>query len=184
MAFNDILQALATATDARIAAARTATQESIARTREQLDRETSEKLAFFESECERKKKNMERQIKAHTQMNGRQAAMAAKHALMDQTYAAALKKLENLDPARTETFLRLLLESCPEGGVLHPATPHVAMLKKIAGNRTMGDPINASGGFIHETDTCDRMCTYEVLVRDILRPATELTVASTLFQSA
>ncbi len=184
MAFNDILQALATATDAQIAAARTAKQESIAHTREQLDRDTSEKLAFFVSECERKKKNMERQIKAHTQMQGRQAAMTAKHLLMEQVYARVLQQLETMDAARTESFLRRLVEVCPSGGTIRPAKAHAAILQKIAGNRTIGESITASGGFIYESETSERHCTYDVLVRDILRPATELTVASTLFQSA
>lgn len=184
MAFNDILRALDANAEARISAARKAKQESVARTREQLERTASEKVAALATEVERKKKNMERQIVAHTHMNGRQAAMTAKRGLVEQTYAKALDMLAGMNPAQTEEFLKRMIDACPEGGVIRPAQPHEAIVKKLAGSRGIGASLKSRGGFIHETDVSDRDCTYETLVRDILRPATELTVASTLFGKA
>lgn len=184
MAFHDILQALEADANARISAARAAKQESVARTRERLEQAASEKLAGIATEVDRKKKNMERQIVAHTQMNGRQAAMTAKRGLVEQTYAKALDLLAGMNPAQTEEFLKRMIDACPEGGVLRPAQPHEAIVKKLAGNREIGASVKSRGGFIHETDASDRDCTYETLVRDILRPATELAVASTLFGKA
>lgn len=184
MAFHDILRALDADADARISSARAAKQESVAQTREKLEHAASEKLAGIATEVDRKKKNMERQIVAHTQMNGRQAAMTAKRDLVEQTYAKALDMLAGMNPAQTEEFLKRMIEACPEGGVIRAAQPHEALVKKLAGKREIGAPVKGRGGFVHETDTSDRDCTYETIVRDILRPATELAVASTLFGKA
>lgn len=184
MAFHDILQALEVNANGRISAARAAKEESVAHTREQLEQATSDKLSGIATEVDRKKKNMERQIVAHTQMNGRQAAMTAKRSLVEQTYAKALEALAAMNPAQTEEFLKRMIDACPEGGTIRPAQPHEAIVKKLAGNREIGASVKSRGGFVHETDASDRDCTYETLVNDILRPATELAVASTLFGKA
>ena len=181
MAFHDILRALNADADKRIAAAHEAKRAALAETRARLGRAADEKIAFIESECERKKKNMERQVSAHALMTGRQAVMKAKHALMEETYDRALDLLSGMDASKTEAFLRRLIDSCPEGGTIRPAEAHAATIKKIAGGRAIGEPVKSRGGFIHESETSERNFTYEVLVRDILRPATELSVAGTLF---
>ncbi len=184
MAFHDILRALDADADARISAARKAKQESVARSREQLEHAASEKLSTIATDVDREKKRMERQIVAHTQMNGRQASMRAKHGLMEQSYAKALDALAGMNAAKTEEFVKRMIDACPEGGTIRPAQPHETLVKKLSGKRAIGPSVKSCGGFIHETETADRDCTYETLVRDILRPATELAVASTLFDKA
>ncbi len=183
MAFQDILQALTADTDKRIAAAREAQQAVLADTRSRIESETANALGSIRTECERKKKNMERQVLAHAQMSGRQTVMAAKHALMERTYEAALEQLASLDAKRSEDLLKRLLRACPAGGTIRPAEPHAALLKKLADGREIGDSVRSRGGFVHVSDVADRDCTYETLVRDILRPATELAVAGALFPS-
>lgn len=181
MAFHHILQALTSDADARIAAARTAQRAAIDAARADAENATLDRLAAIRAECERKKKNMERQVTAHAHMAARQAALAAKHRLVEDTYAKALEMLAGLDAKQTEALLSRLLASCPDGGVIRPAEPHAALLKKLAGNREIGDAVKASGGFVFVSDKAERDCTYDSLVRDVLRPATELDVASTLF---
>jgi vacuolar-type H+-ATPase subunit E/Vma4 len=181
MAFHDILQALAADADSRVAAARKRQAESLAAARDAFELATADRLAGIRAECERKKKNMERQVTAHAHMSGRQAVMATKHRLMEKAYAAALEKLSTLDAARTEELLKRLLDRCPAGGTIRPAEPHAAIVKKLAAGRDVGESVKAAGGFVHVSDSAERDCTYETLVHDILRPATELNVASTLF---
>lgn len=181
MAFQDILRALTADADKRIAAARDAKRAALDETRARLVAAADEKIASIETECERRKKNMERQVSAHALMTGRQAIMKAKHELMERTYERALDLLAGLDASTTEEFLRRLVDSCPEGGTIRPSEAHAAVLKKLAGSRTIGEPVKSRGGFIHESDASERDFTYEVLVRDILRPATELSVANALF---
>lgn len=181
MAFHDILRALDAETDARISASRKAKNEAVARTRERLESATVEKLSAMATDVEHKKKDMERQVVARADMNGRRAAMTAKHALMERAYGKALETLAALDPARTEKFLKSMIDACPDGGTIRPAQPHEAIVKKLAGGRHVGSPVKSVGGFVHESELSDRDCTYETLVRDILRPATELRVASILF---
>lgn len=184
MAFHDILRALDAETNARVSAARASARESVERTRERFERETSEQLAAIAAETALEKKHMERQVAARASMGGRQAAMAAKHRLMEQTYAKALETLAGLDAAKTEGFLKRMIDACPEGGVIRPARPHEAIVKKFAGGRALGSPVESVGGFVHESDATERDCTYETLVFGILRPATELAVASILFGDA
>ncbi len=184
MAFHDIIQALGADTDAAIAAARAKNERELEAMREKTNLSKVDRIAHIERERDRKMKNMERQILAHAQMSGRQAAMSAKHALMGKAYDAALEKLAALSPKQTEELLGKLIDACPADGTLRPTPVHAAIIKKLAGNRTIGDTVKAAGGFVYESDRADRDCTYEALVRDILRPATELDVAGILFATA
>lgn len=183
MAFHDILRALTVATDGRIAKARHEAKVALDETRASFDAATAEKLAFIDSECERKKKNMERQVSAHALMSGRKALMKAKHGLMERTYERALEMLEALDAGKTEALLRALVDACPAGGTIRPTEKHAALVKKLADGRTVGETVKGRGGFVFESTTAERDCRYETLVRDVLRPATELSVAETLFPS-
>jgi len=183
MAFHDILHALTVATDGKIAKARHDAQSSLEEARASLAAAADDKIAFIASERDRKKKNMERQVTAHALMTGRQALMKAKHELVERVYDQVLTSLVSLDAAKTESFLRTLIDSCPSDGTLRPTQQHAAIVKKLAGGRTIGEPVKGRGGFVCESAKSDRDCRYESLVNDILRPATELAVAESLFPS-
>jgi hypothetical protein len=47
----------------------------------------------------------------------------------------------------------------------------------------MGKPLDAKGGFICVSPTREYDFRFETIVRDTVRPATELDVSSTLFPS-
>lgn len=183
MAFHDILRALDAEADGRIAAARNATRATIAEARTRSESATADAIASIERSCERERADLVRQATSRSHMLQRQAILKAKHEAMESAYARALEKLARLDDHATTSLLRSLLNVCPEGGVLRPTEAHAAILKKLADGREIGAPVKGIGGFVHESASSQRDCRYEILVRDILRPATELRVAETLFPS-
>lgn len=183
MAFHDILRALDAEADGRIAAARAAARASMDEARTRSESATADAITSIERSCERERADMERQAAARSHMLERQAVLKAKHEAMEKTYARALEQLANLDEKTTESLLRSLLDACPEGGVLRPTEAHAGILKKLAAGREIGATVHGSGGFVHESTSSERDCRYEILVRDILRPATEVRVAETLFPS-
>jgi hypothetical protein len=69
-------------------------------------------------------------------------------------------------------------------GTIHPTQAHEAILKKLAGSAfTMGAVIPGKGGFRFSGATQDRDYTFEFLVHHVLRPATEMDTARTIFPS-
>lgn len=183
MAFHDILRALDAEARARVATAQNAARSAMAEARARSESATAESIASIERSCERERADLERQATARSHMLERQAVLKAKHDAMEKTYGRALERLASLDDEAAAPLLRSLLGACPDGGVIRPTEAHAALLKKLANGREIGATVKGTGGFVHESASSERDCRYETLVRDILRPATELRVADALFPS-
>ncbi len=83
-----------------------------------------------------------------------------------------------------ESFLGHCLKSIHVKGTIHPSKASEAILKKLAGDKfEMGKMIDAAGGFVFVAEKEERDCTFEFLVREALRPSTEVEAAHTLFPS-
>lgn len=183
MAFNDILEAVTSAHREKLSALRAQHETEVARMDASLADAEREAVEHFASECARKKKNMERQIVSHARMAGRLSILKAKKKQLDDVYAGVLKRLAAMPPKEAEDVLKKLIDACPEGGSLRPSSPHVALVTKLAGGRAVGTPVDSVGGFVYESAMRERDCTFESLVHNVVRPATELAVSNALFPS-
>lgn len=126
---------------------------------------------------------MKRKAELHAESNRRNAVLRKKHELLDRVFADAVEALSGLSDKETEALLGHCLKTIKNKGTIMPSKKHEALLKKIAKDDhfEFGKHIDASGGFIFESDKTDRDFTFENIVREMLRPKTELSAAISLF---
>lgn len=118
----------------------------------------------------------------HANMLTRHAVLQRKQEILNDLYLSVAESLAKMPEADLEKLLRQWMETLPEGGTILPAKPHAALLKKLCGSKfELGDPILASGGFRYVGKKENRDCTFEFLVKEILRPETEIAIATQLF---
>jgi len=183
MALDDILAAITKETDQRIATAKEAYRIQLSDMRKESDLNLLAKKQKFSNECNEKEQQMRSNMRTHFALHRRNAMLLKKHALLEQFYTNVAEAIAKERPAIVEKFLTACLDQIKEKGELHPAKNHAALLEKIADKKqfTIGKPIDALGGFIFTSETQERNCTIEYLVKEQLRPATEVDVASSLF---
>jgi len=116
----------------------------------------------------------------------RNALLGKKRELLDRTYANAAEKLSTLPHEQVEPLIRACLKSIRDEGTVHPARGHEALVKNCADASRfhIGDPIDAKGGFRFVSEAKERDCTFEHLVSEVLRPATELEISRMLFSES
>ena len=115
--------------------------------------------------------------------------MVARHAIVERkqqhltgVYDKVIDSLASLPQAEIESFLQNCLKHIGMKGTIHPTQAHEAMLKKMVGSSfTMGSVIPGKGGFRFSGATQDRDYTFEFLVHQVLKPATEMDAARSLF---
>lgn len=185
MAFQDILDSIRTHGDDLIAAARaehrtlladmrTASQETIAQMRGDVARQRDAKIAHMRTKAEN-----------HVTTHRRNAALSKKRELLSRLYASVLERLASLPDAEIEPLLRSCLAKIDGPGVIRPAKKHAKLLTNLVrAPLTLGEEIDAAGGFLFVSDTTERDFRFESLVHDLLEPATELEALRTLFPSA
>lgn len=184
MALADILQAITAEADAQIAEVRTAHDVRM----KELKASQTKALADARLQAQHRRDS---QLQ-HAQMLAKnQAAMHSRHVLLalrqeklSAVYESVVEMLARQPEAEIERFLQSLLKDLPADGVIFPSAPHADIIKKLARGHEIGEPIAASkGGFRYAGLKQNRDCTFEFLVREILRPETEITAASSLFVS-
>ena len=133
----------------------------------------------------------ERLISA-AQMEARKTVLAAKQAVMEETYAKALEKLRNLPEARyVEVLTELLLQAAPHGvgEVLFSAQDRETVGQaavdaangKSGGKLTLsGETAPIQGGFILKDGNVEVNCAFDTLVR-LQKAETAGQVAQRLF---
>ena len=134
----------------------------------------------------------ERLISA-AQMEARKTVLAAKQAVMEETYAKALEKLRNLPEARyVEVLTELLLQAAPHGmgEVLFSAQDRETVGQaavdaangKSGGKLTLsGETAPIQGGFILKDGNVEVNCAFDTLVR-LQKAETAGQVAQRLFE--
>ena len=182
MAFQDILDAIIAQSDKQIEQARSAHQKTLTSLKEQSAQRTAGRKQDIAVQTDAKKKQLEAKAQAHGHMMNRNAVLRAKQTSIDSLYDDVLAKLLTLPEDKLKTLLEACLGKLPKEGTLMPSKQHEAAIKKIAGGMTMGDSIDAQGGFIFVTDKQEYNFTFEHLVQTSLRPATEIEVAHSLFR--
>ena len=126
------------------------------------------------------------------QMEARKTVLAAKQAVMEETYAKALEKLRNLSETRyVEVLTELLLQAAPHGvgEVLFSAQDRETVGQaavdaangKSGGKLTLsGETAPIQGGFILKDGNVEVNCAFDTLVR-LQKAETAGQVAQRLF---
>ncbi len=184
MALQDILQAIVSDADKRIADLAALHEQSLRALRTEHEDQLARTQARITQDRDQKMRQMKEKAESHARMSKSKALLALKQENMDKLYAEALKALVALPKDKTEQFLSLCLRHIQGTGVICPSVAHEAILQKIlpAGCR-LGKPIKASGGFRFESDKEEYDCTYEFLVHTLLRQHTEVLAANVLFST-
>lgn len=183
MALSHILHAITAEADAELRALRQKHDDAL-RT---LDSDHVATLTDIRHGITQKKterlRSLRMRAEGHVNMKKRHAVLRKKQEILDALYADTARALGSLPPATLEKLMTGWVKSLPKGGVIRPSSAHSALLKKICGDtHTIGTPLkDASGGFMYESETMDRDYTFEFLIRELLRPATEIDAAHQLF---
>lgn len=181
MALQDILAAITAEADKRIADARKAQQNRLTDIREKSEQHIAKRKQEIAMQKQEKQDQMLMKAQAHAQITKRNAELSKKQELLDAVYGDVVDHLCSLSGAELETFLKACLEQIQGSGTIRPSATHADLLKKLAGNFTIGEPVEAKGGFVFVSEKQERDYTFEHLVHAYLRPATEVETANSLF---
>ena len=144
------------------------------------------------AKSERAAAEREERLVSAAQMEARKTVLAAKQAVMEETYAKALEKLRNLPEARyVEVLTELLLQAAPHGvgEVLCSAQDRETVGQaavdaangKSGGKLTLsGETAPIQGGFILKDGNVEVNCAFDTLVR-LQKAETAGQVAQRLF---
>lgn len=168
---NDEIASMKRASDARLAEATARQQASIA-----------ERKASIAKQVEDRKTMLRAKAETHAQLSRRSSVLQARQRLIDEIFAAVLAALAALPEQKVESLLKHLIAGLPKEGTLRPAKKHAALLQKLLHGThvKMGEPIDAVGGFVFESSTIEKTCTFEHLVANELRNRKELWVSREL----
>lgn len=184
MPLQDILNAIAQDADTTITQERSQHQKRLAAMREESERAIAKRKQAMGAQKEERKQQMLRKAQAHSAMLIRNAELRSKRALLDELYNKVVSRLAALTEKEAEPLLKRCLQSIiGTKGTIRPSKSHQNLLKRIAPSEqfTMGEAIDAAGGFRFIAEREERDCTYEHLVNEYLRPATEIEAAHKLF---
>lgn len=184
MALDDILQAITTHADSELAKARAAHEQRIAAMRETSRLEIERKESEIVGQKDRKLAHARQKADAYASTLVRHAALKAKQRALDDVYRSVATALAEAPESAIEPLLAACLKTLPAAGELRPARSHAALLKKLAHkDHAIGEPIDATGGFVFVSKDRDVDCTFETLTERVLRPATELEISASLFHA-
>ena len=185
MALQDILNAITDEADQKITSERSAHQKRLSTMREQSEQRISKRKQEIAIQKEEKRNQMRAKSDAHAQMIERNAGLKKKQELLDNLFTLVTKNLGSCSNEKAEALLKQCIKSIKSKGTIHPSKVHADTLKKIAPSEqfTMGDPVEATGGFVFSSEKEERDFTFEHLVSEYLRPKTEVEIAAELFNA-
>lgn len=182
MAVQDILDAIIGQTDQQLAQAQAAHRQRMADLRDSTDRTIAKKRQDIGEQKELKKQQLRRKTEALAAGRRRHTILQTKQQLIDDVYTQVTAALAALPDAEIAPLFEACLRSIDGTGTIHPSSKHEQLLQRLAGHRfTMGSVIPAAGGFRFVSDAQEKDCTLEMLIHNVLRPATELATAHALF---
>ena len=182
MALKDILQAITDEADRQIAEAQTRHKTEMKEIKDSSEKTLTASLKHIHQQKEQWKLQMRQRAESHAEMVARHAVLGRKQELLDEVYAQVSDGLASLPKPELEKFLSLCMGKIRDKGTFHPAAAHADLVKKLApAGCAVGETIPSKGGFRFVGEKQDVDLTFEFLVAEILRPATEIEVASELF---
>ncbi len=183
MALADILRAITEEANAEL---RTLEQQFDVDSQDRMKKHQQELHDIEQTVTAQKKQKMHHlQLKAegHAKMQTRHALLQKKQEILEEVYQHVLQKLLALDTKSLDAFFALCKETAGvQKGVVHMAKAHqkhgdTLVTKEL----TLGESIDAKGGFTIVTEEKVFNFTFEFLVSELLRPSTEISLASSLF---
>ena len=159
---------------------------------EKARQEAAAVAARYQAQADKEVAEREERLISAAQMEARKTVLAAKQAVMEETYAKALEKLRNLPEARyVEVLTELLLQAAPHGvgEVLFSAQDRETVGQaavdaangKSGGKLTLsGETAPIQGGFILKDGNVEVNCAFDTLVR-LQKAETAGQVAQRLF---
>ena len=184
MALSHILAAITAEADAQIADASAKHDAAVRSMNEGHAAAMRDVAASIKQKKQERMNQLRRRAEDHTEMLRRHAVLERKQSILDDFYDNVIRELAALPANKTEQLLSGWVKHLPKGGRILPSKIHEGVLKKIGGGHEFGPSIAAKGGFRFEGEREDRDYTYEFLVAEILRPATEISVANQIFSAA
>lgn len=183
MALQDILDAIAHEADDTIAAAQEQHAKKMQQMREAHEQVIAKKRAQIHEQKEQKKRQMKEKAESHARMLKSKLILAKKQELIDRLYGDVLTALASLPSDRAQTFLAEALKQVrATSGEIQPASAHAQSIKKLLPEgMSLGEPLDATGGFRFVSDEQEQNFTFEFLVQNLLRPLTEVKTARKLF---
>lgn len=182
MSFKHLLQSIAQEADRRIADAKKAHKERMHVLEAAHDRSLESIRKDAQDRLNERKRSLKEKAESLGRISASKLLLKTKNAEIDAVYDAVLEDLKKLDKGALESFFKKALDLAGEGAI-RAAKQHEAMLKKLAGKEfEMGETLAKSeGGFIVTTPTKEWNFTFDFLVQQSLRPATEIETANALF---
>ncbi len=184
MALQDLLTAITKEADQQIAAFKQVHSRAIADAKAKAEEAHVTAVAAIDAQKRQKMDQMRRKAQQHAEAFRRNAVLQRKCELLDQAYAAVLDALSNESDANVEPLLKACLARVHDGEI-RAAKKHAALLKTLilGTGLTLGEPVDARGGFLCVSKTQEYDFRFETIVSDLLRPRTELRAAHDLFSA-
>ncbi len=176
MPFHDLLNAIVSQTDADIARLKDEHIRRLDALKQETKNWITQREQDFVTRAGERKTELLAKAEAHAFQERRRKVTQYKRDLLDAVYQKTVAALTALPAPKTEQLLRNILESIPGTGVIHPTAAHRSILKKLVSDArfTLGEDTAGSGGFLFRGEREERDCTYESLVKNTVRPRTEM----------
>ncbi len=184
MALQNILDAIVADADKRIADLTAAHKQFLKDLRDQSDRNIERKQLQIAEQRDQKMRQMKEKTESHANMHTSKTLLSLKQEYMDRLYAEALQHIVALPANKAEAFLAECMKHVHGKGIILPSASQKALIQKLLPNGvTLGDSLQSVGGFRFISDTIEQDFTYEFLIHQLLRDATEVTAGNLLFPS-
>lgn len=131
-----------------------------------------------------RKRSLREKAESFGRITSSKLLLKTKNAEIDAVYDAVLTELKSLSGEDLKKFFKACLAQMgDETGTIRAAPQHESVAKEVAGSAfKMGDALpKSSGGFMVSTPKREWNFTFDFLVHQALRPATEISTAAELF---
>ncbi len=182
MTFKHLLQSIVQEADHRVSDAKKAHVDRMQAIQAEHDRKLEAIRKNAQDRLSERKRSLKEKAESLGRISSSKLLLKIKNAEIDSLYDDVLDGLKKADENQLETFFKKSLEMAGEG-TIHASKEHEALLKKLASKGfEMGEALpKGAGGFIVSTPTKEWNFTFDFLVRQSLRPATEIEAATHLF---
>lgn len=185
MAIQDILDCISAHADARITEYRKAQQRRISDMREASERKMAGIKQALNVQKQQRREELLRKSEAHALNLKKNSILRKKKGLLDALFEETLTRLASLPEEQVIPLIKECLDRIQKGpGMIRPAPAHVHLMQKLLPSScTLGEPIDAHGGFVFISPTHEQNFTFDHLLLSALRPSLEIEIAASLFRS-
>lgn len=181
MALTDILAAITASTDEKISMLRKEHKDALSDLRTATEADVERIEADVTERKEAKKTALRTKTTLHAESLLKNAELNEKQKQLNTFYTALVKHLSTLPAKQLEPLFKEWLKNVPADATIHPAEAHADALKAVAKDHKIGATIKAQGGFIAAKGATELDYTFETVVKEQIRPQSELHASQALF---